>query len=147
MRSVNFYRSLLEASLSDHNLVYAKVCIPRRSAPNRRKRDSTKKTPKLTDLRRLMTDPSLRCQVQRWWLAHYHQSPLASASVTSPPTWPTSCFPLRPNWYRALNARAEHRVGARGPVWGLKLTQHGSRERMRGGIYAQNLTTATFERP
>ncbi|CAN0355283.1 unnamed protein product, partial [Ascophyllum nodosum] len=34
-----------------------------RSAPNRRKRDSTKETPKLADLRRLMTDPNLRCQV------------------------------------------------------------------------------------
>ena len=30
---------------------------------NRRKRDSTKETPKLADLRRLMTDPNLRCQV------------------------------------------------------------------------------------
>ena len=43
--------------------MYAKVSIPRRSAPNRRKRDSTKETPKLADLRRLMTDPNLRCQV------------------------------------------------------------------------------------
>ena len=43
--------------------MYAKVRIPRRSAPNRRKRDSTKETPKLADLRRLMTDPNLRCQV------------------------------------------------------------------------------------
>ena len=43
--------------------MYAKYRIPRRSAPNRRKRDSTKETPKLADLRRLMTDPNLRCQV------------------------------------------------------------------------------------
>ena len=43
--------------------MYAKVRIPRRSAPNRRKRDSTKETTKLADLRRLMTDPNLRCQV------------------------------------------------------------------------------------
>ena len=43
--------------------MYAKVRIPRRSAPNRRKWDSTKETPKLADLRRLMTDPNLRCQV------------------------------------------------------------------------------------
>ena len=49
----------LEAPESDHNLVYAKVRIPRRSAPNRRKRDSTKETPKLADLRRLMTDTNL----------------------------------------------------------------------------------------
>ena len=51
------------APKSDHNLVYAKVRIPRRSASNRRKRDCTKETPKLTDLRQLMTDPNLRCQV------------------------------------------------------------------------------------
>ena len=43
--------------------MYARVRIPRRSAPNRRKGDSTKETPKLADLRRLMTDPNLRCQV------------------------------------------------------------------------------------
>ena len=42
--------------------MYAKVRIPRRPAPNRRKRDSTKETPKLADLRRLMTDLNLRCQ-------------------------------------------------------------------------------------
>ena len=63
IRCVNVRRSPLEAPESDHNIVYAKVCIPRRSAPNRRKRDSTKETPKLVDLRRLMTDPNLRCQV------------------------------------------------------------------------------------
>ena len=43
--------------------MYAKVRIPRRSAPNRRKGDITKETPKLADLRRLMTEPNLRCQV------------------------------------------------------------------------------------
>ena len=43
--------------------MYAKVRIPRRFAPNRRKRDSTKEASKLADLRGLMTDPNLRCQV------------------------------------------------------------------------------------
>ena len=43
--------------------MYVKVRIPRRSAPNRRKRDSTKEAPKLADLSRLVTDPNLRCQV------------------------------------------------------------------------------------
>ena len=43
--------------------MYAKVRIPRRSAPNRRKTDSTKETPKLANLKRLMTDPNLRCHV------------------------------------------------------------------------------------
>ena len=60
---VNVRRSPLKAPESNHNLVYAKVRIQRRSAPNRRKRDSTKETPKLADLRRLMTDQNLRCQV------------------------------------------------------------------------------------
>ena len=62
-RCINVRRPPLEAPESDHNLVYAKVRIPRRSAPNRRKRDTTKETPKLADLRRLMTDPNHRCQV------------------------------------------------------------------------------------
>ena len=43
--------------------MYPKVRIPRRPAPSRRKRDSAKETPTLADLRRLMTDPNLRCQV------------------------------------------------------------------------------------
>ena len=63
IRCVNVRRPLSKAPESDHNLVYAKVRIPRRSAPNRRKRDSTKETPKLADLRRLMTNSNLRCQV------------------------------------------------------------------------------------
>ena len=63
IRCVNVRRPPLEAPGSDHNLIYAKVRTPRRSAPNRRRRDSIKETPKLADLRRLMTDPNLRCQV------------------------------------------------------------------------------------
>ena len=55
--------------------MYAKFCIPRRSASNRRKRDSTKEIPKLADLRRLMIDPNLRCQV-------------ANAMITAPPLIP-----------------------------------------------------------
>ena len=63
IRCVYVRRPPLEAPESDHNLVYAKVRIPRRFAPNRRKRGSTKETPKPADLRQLMTDPNLRCQV------------------------------------------------------------------------------------
>ena len=63
IRCVNVRRPPLEAPKSDHNLVYAKVRIPRRSASHRRKRDSTKETSKLADLRWLMIDPNLRCQV------------------------------------------------------------------------------------
>ena len=48
---------------SDHHLVYVKVRVPHRSAPNRRKRNSTKKTLKTADLKRLMAGPNLRCQV------------------------------------------------------------------------------------
>ena len=59
----NVRRSPLEAPESDKKLVYANVRIPRRSTPNWRKRDSTNETPKLADLRRLMTDPNLRCEV------------------------------------------------------------------------------------
>ena len=39
---VNVRRSPIEAPYSDPNLVYAKVCIPRRSVPNRRRNESRK---------------------------------------------------------------------------------------------------------
>ena len=60
---VHVRRPPLEALESAHNLVYRKVRILRRSTPNRWKRDSSKETPKLADLRRLMTDPNSRYQV------------------------------------------------------------------------------------
>ena len=41
----------------------------RRFAPNRRKRDSTKETPKTVDLRRLIADPNFRCQVANAMIA------------------------------------------------------------------------------
>ena len=63
IRYVNVRRPPLETPESDRNPVYAKVHIPRRSAPNWRKMDSTKETPKLADLRRLITYRNLRCQV------------------------------------------------------------------------------------
>ena len=63
IRSVNVRRPSLKVPESDHNLVYAKVRIPHKSAPNRRKRDSTKETLRTVDLRRFMADPNLRCQV------------------------------------------------------------------------------------
>ena len=53
----------LKSAESDHNLVYATVRIPRRSAPNRRRRECTKATQKTVDLQRLMDDPDLRRQV------------------------------------------------------------------------------------
>ena len=63
IRCVTVRRSSLEAPESDHNVVYMKVHIPRRSAPNRCKRDSIKETMKTADVRLLMADPNLRCQV------------------------------------------------------------------------------------
>ena len=63
VRCIIVRRPPLETPESDNNLVYAKARIPRRSASNRRKRDSTKNTSKLANLRRLMTEPILRCQV------------------------------------------------------------------------------------
>ena len=59
IRCVNVRRPPVEATESDHSLVYAKVRIPRMSAPNRRTRDSTEETPRLADLRRLMADLNL----------------------------------------------------------------------------------------
>ena len=56
--------SPLEALETDHNLVYARVRVPRRSTPNRRKRDSTKETSKTADFRRLIADANLRCTPQ-----------------------------------------------------------------------------------
>ena len=43
--------------------MYAKTRIPRRSAPNWRKRDITRETPKLANLKRLILVPNLRFQV------------------------------------------------------------------------------------
>ena len=63
VRCVNVHRPPLDAPKSDHNLVYAKVHIPRRSATNRRKGDNTKETPKTANLKQLMVYPNLRCQV------------------------------------------------------------------------------------
>ena len=63
VRCVNVCRPPLEVPEPDHNIVYAKVRIPHRSAPDPRKKESTKETLKLADLRRLMIDPNLRFQV------------------------------------------------------------------------------------
>ena len=121
IRCVNVRRPPLEAPESDHNIVYAKVRIPRRSAPNRRKRDRTKETPRLADLRRLTTDPNLRFQVANAMVHALPPIPDGTCiSDIATDMRPKSCFPLRPIWYRALSAHAEHRVGARGPVWKLR---------------------------
>ena len=110
---VNVRRPPLEEPVSNHNLVYAKVRIPRRSAPNRRKRDSTKETSNVADLRRLMTDPNLRCQVTNVMVAK--SPPIPDGTCISDIATDVADVMLSTtgNFYRALSARAEHRVGAR----------------------------------
>ena len=62
--------------------MYVKVRIPRRSAPNWRKRDSSKEAPKTAELRRLMADPkTFDARLQMRWLPHYHQSPDGTCSI------------------------------------------------------------------
>ena len=119
VRCVNVRRLFLEAPESDHIIVYAKVRIPRRSAPNQRKKDSTKETPKLADLRRLMADPNLRCQVANAMVDALPPIPDGTCISDIAPDMADVIFPLRSNSFRALSAHAVHRVGAR--------TKHGRR--------------------
>ena len=146
IRCVNVRRPPLEAPESDHNLVYAKVRIPRRSAPNRRKRDSKKETPKLADLRRLMTDPNLRCQV-------------ANAMVDAlPPTPDGTCIgdiatdmaDVMLSTAVELVPRSKRPRGAQGWCAGPgaedEINAAWQQREDAGGTYAQNPTTATFER-
>ena len=100
--------------------MYAKVRIPRRSAPSRRKRDSTKETSKLADLRRLVTDPNLRFQVANAMVDAL--SPTLDGTCISDIATDMADVMLlqRPNWYRALSAHGEHRIGARGLVRKLR---------------------------
>ena len=63
VRCVNVRSPPLDKRGSYHNLVYAAFHIPRRSAPNRRRRETTKATRRTADLQRLMADPDLRLQV------------------------------------------------------------------------------------
>ena len=121
VRCVEFHRPSLDAPESYHNLVYAKVRTSRRSAPNRRKRDSTKQTLKTADLRRLMTYTNLRCQVTNAMTVVLPPIPDGTRIGDIATIWLTSCFPLRLNWHRAQSARAEHRVGARVLAWKLKM--------------------------
>ena len=117
---MNVDRLPLEAPEPDPNLVYAKVRIPRRSAPKRRKKHSTKITPKLADLRRLMTDSHLRYQVSNAMVHALPPIPDGTCISDIATDMADVCFPLRPDWHRALSAHAENRVGAQGPVWKLR---------------------------
>ena len=119
IRCVNVCSSPLEAPESDHNLVYTKVRIPRRCAPNRSKRDSTKETPKTADFRRLMVDPNLRCQVANAMVAAQPSIPDGSRISGIDTDMADVMISTAAELVSALSARAEHRVGARDPVWRL----------------------------
>ena len=99
--------------------MYAKVRIPRRSAPNRRKRDRTKETPKLANLRRLMTDPNLRCQVANAMVDALPPIPDGTCIGDIATDMADVMLSTAADWYRALCAHAEHGIGARGQVWKL----------------------------
>ena len=130
IRCLNIRRLSLEAPEWDHNLVYVKVCIPRRSAPNRRKRDSVKETPKLVDLRRLMTDPNLRCQVANAMIDALPPIPDGTCISDIATDMADVMLSTAAELGRALSAHAEHRVDARGPVWNERsiATERGGEE-------------------
>ena len=137
----------MEAPESDHNLVYANVRFPRRSAPNRRRRESSKETPTMVDLRRLMTDPNLRCQV-------------ANAMITALPPIPDgACISgiaivlsdIMLSTAAELAPRSKHSRGAQGwcaspgveaetnAAWQQR---EGATRRLRGGLHNGNLRKA-----
>ena len=147
IRFVYVRRPPIEAPELDHNLVYAKVRIPRSSTQNRRKSDSTKETPKTADLRGMISDPNLRCYVANAMVAALPPIPDGSCISDIVTDMAAVMLSTAAELARALSTRAEHSIGARGPVWRPRQSYHGNRERRRGGIYAKNLTTATFERP
>ena len=62
-------------------IVYVEVRILITSAPNRRKRDSSKGTLKTADFRQLMADPNLRCQLANAMVAAL--SPIADGTCIS----------------------------------------------------------------
>ena len=67
-----------------------------------------------------MTDPSLRCQVANAMVEAL--PPILDGTCISGIATDMADFVLSTEaaWYRALSAHAEHRVGARGPVWRLR---------------------------
>ena len=69
-----------------------------------------------------MTDPNLRCQVTNAMVDALPPIPDGTciSDIATDMADVMLSTAVRPNWYRALSAHAEHRVGARGPVWKLK---------------------------
>ena len=125
IRCVNVHRPPLEVPESDHNLVYAKVRTPRRFAPNRRKRDSTKETPKLVDLRRLTIDLNLRFQVANAMAGAL--PPIPDGTCISNIATDMADVMLSAATKTVPRSKRPRGVGARGPVWRLRRTQHGKR--------------------
>ena len=113
---------------------------------NRKKRDSTMETPKTADLRRLMADPNLRCQVANTMVAALPPNldgPCISDIATDvADVMPSTATELAPRSKRPRGAQgwcADPRVEAEmNAEW---------QQRRQGGAYAQNPITATFERP
>ena len=100
--------------------MYAKVRIPRTSAPNQRNKDSTKETPKLAYLRRLMTDMNLRCQVANAMVDALPPTPdgtgIGDIAIDMADVMLSTATELVPRSKRPRRAQG----GARGPVWKLK---------------------------
>ena len=114
VRCVKVRSPPLESAKSDHNLVYATtVHIPRRSAPNRRRKEITKATRKTADLQQLMADSDLRRQVASAMSAALSPIPNGTCISDIAADVADLCFPFRQKLYRALRARADHGVGAR----------------------------------
>ena len=99
-----------------------KATAIRRSAPKRRKRDSTMEIPKLADLRRLMTDPNPRCQITNAMVAALPPIPddtcTSNIATDMADVMLSTAAELVPRSKRPRGAQG--RVGAWGPVWKLR---------------------------
>ena len=93
--------------------MYAKVRAPRRSTPNRRKKESIKEIQRTAGLRQLMTNPNLRCQVANAMSAALPQifdgTCIGDIATDMADVMPSTVAKLT---LYSLSARAEHRVGA-----------------------------------
>ena len=113
---------------------------------NQKERDSTKETPKTVDLRRLMADPNLRCQVANAMVAAL--PPISDNPCISDIA--TDVADVMLSIATELAPRSKRPRGAQGWCAGPRVEAEMNAEwqqRRRGGAYAQNPIAATFERP
>ena len=147
IRCINVRRPPLEAPESDHNLVYAKVRIQCKSTPNRGKRNSTKETLKLANLRRMMTDPNLRCQVTNAMVDALSPIPdgtcISDIAADMADVMLSTAAELVP---RSTRPRGAQRWCAR-PGVEAEMNEAWQQREVRGGTYAQNPIAATFKWP